>query len=191
MLVSEKLYIVSGRSVLERGINEHLICFSCWINGNINAEYLPPFTPSPPRCAHQIQRRLTVSREHACYGNGISHWNKGIPLAQSEMCMDKALGARIVALHTSAMSVLSFVVPFVRWLLLWSVSSKERKALPPLCTALLWSEDTGLCLTQQLEGRASHTLLFRWHCGAPCVRLCHHHTCCCKAIDRAAAFLCG
>lgn len=108
MLVSEKLYIVSRRSVLEHRINERLIYFSCWINGNVSAEYLPPFTPSPPSCAWQIQRRLTMHGEHACIDNWTSRWNRIIPFAPSEIRMDRAPGGRSVTVQTSAVSMQSF-----------------------------------------------------------------------------------
>lgn len=164
-LVSEKLYIVSRRSVLEHRLNERLIYFSCWINGNINAEYLPPFTPSPLSCARQIQRRLMMHRERACIDNWTSGWNRNIPFALSEIHMDGAPGARSVTVQASAVSVQSFCGT-LREVVIGPVGFQQGDKGPS--TSLLraslvrrrWSVPY---YRQQPEVRASHTLLFWWH----------------------------
>jgi len=192
-LVSEKLYIASRRSVLEHRINERLIYFSCWINGNINAEYLPPFTPSPPSPARQIQRRLMMQRERACVSNWTSHWNRSIPFVPAEMRLDGPPGARSMMVQTSAVSMQSFC-GILHEVVILPVDFQQGKKGPS--TSLLHASLVRWCWSmpyygQQPEVRASHTLFFWQHLNVPCIGVCHCRTCCCKAIGRAAVFMLG
>lgn len=163
MLASEKLYIVSRRSVLEHRINECLIYFSCWIKGNINAQYLPPFTPSPPSCAQQIQRRLMMHGECAYVDDWTCHWNRSIPFALCEIHMDRAPGPRSCVDTSSECAKLLW---YPSWGGYCSVGFQQGKKGPfYLFSLCLFGQTMLVCtlLRQQPEVRASHTLLFWWH----------------------------
>lgn len=145
MLASEKLYIVSRRSVLEHRINECLIYFSCWIKGNINAQYLPPFTPSPPSCAQQIQRRLMMHGACAYVDDWTCHWNRSIPFALCEIHMDRAPGPRSCVDTSSECAKLLW---YPSWGGYCSVGFQQGKKGPfYLFSVPLWSENAGLYVT--------------------------------------------